>query len=192
VCAQRSNREQLIEGALRCLERLPPEKLTARVIAVESGANAASIAYHFGSKDELVTIAVIRGLDRWLAEVEDALTTLDSSTPGERFRRANAVIERTRKRHAGLLQNFIAALARAPHDQTVRDQLAAGFRRTRPAVAQLLDLGDDAAGADAAGLALALFYGLMLQVSLEPTLSITGKRFDRARERLATLMTPHD
>nr|WP_194945723.1 TetR family transcriptional regulator [Mycolicibacterium malmesburyense] len=186
--AQRSNREQLIEGAVRCLERLPPEKITARVIAAEAEANAASIAYHFGSKDELVTIAVVRGLDRWLSEVEDALSKLDSSAPEKRFREANAVIERTRRRHAGLVQNFVAALARAPHDPTVRDQLVAGFRNTRPAVARLLDLGDDAAGSDAAGLVLSLFYGLMLQVSLEPTLSITGRRFERARQRLSRIM----
>jgi AcrR family transcriptional regulator len=41
---QRSNRMNLIEGTLRCLERLPPERITARAIAEESGANLASIA----------------------------------------------------------------------------------------------------------------------------------------------------
>ncbi|MFV1363118.1 TetR/AcrR family transcriptional regulator [Mycolicibacterium elephantis] len=186
--AQRSNREQLIEGAVRCLERLPAEKLTARVIAAEAGANAASIAYHFGSKDELVTIAVIRGLDRWLSEVEEALSELSSTTPEKRFRDANAVIDRTRQRHAGLVQNFIAAVARAPHDPTVRDHLVAGFQNTRPAVARLLDLGDNSAGSDAAGLVLSLFYGLMLQVSLDPKLSITGRRFDHACRRLSQLL----
>ena len=138
MCAQRSNREQLIEGALRCLERLPARKLTARVIAAEAGANAASIAYHFGSKDELVTTAVVRGLDRWLDEVEQALSTVKSSSPSERFRRANAVIERTRQQHAGLVQNFVAALAISAHDKTIREQLIAGTQRTGPAVAQLL------------------------------------------------------
>jgi DNA-binding transcriptional regulator YbjK len=58
---QRSNREQLLDGALCCLERLPAERITARAIAEESGANLASIAYHFGSKDGLVTAAVIEG-----------------------------------------------------------------------------------------------------------------------------------
>jgi hypothetical protein len=41
---QRSNRARLIEGTLRCLERLPHERITARVIAAESGANLASIS----------------------------------------------------------------------------------------------------------------------------------------------------
>jgi AcrR family transcriptional regulator len=181
---QRSNREQLIDGALRCLERLPAERITARVIAEESGANLASIAYHFGSKDGLVTAAVIKGLDRWLAEVEQALSALESGTPAERLQRANAVIERTRRRHAGLVRTFVAALAKAPHDPLVRDQLAKGFHRTRPAVAELLQLGSDKAGRDAAGLALAMFYGLMLQVQVDDGLAVAGERFDAAMVRL--------
>ncbi|HET6213291.1 MAG TPA: TetR family transcriptional regulator, partial [Micromonosporaceae bacterium] len=56
---QRSNRANLIEGTLCCLERLPAERVTARAIAQESGANLASITYHFGSKDNLVTAAVV-------------------------------------------------------------------------------------------------------------------------------------
>jgi AcrR family transcriptional regulator len=188
---QRSNREQLIDGALRCLERLPAERITARAIAEESGANLASIAYHFGSKDGLVTAAIIEGLDRWLAEVEQALSTLESGTPAERLQRANAVIERTRRRHAGLVLNFVAALAKAPYDTVVREQLAAGFRRTRPAVAELFELGSDQAGRDAAGLALAMFYGLMIQVQVDSGLAIARKRFNAAMGRLMGIHDGH-
>src|SRR5918997_6511709 len=99
---QRSNRSQLIEGALRCLERLPPERVTARAIAEQSGANVASIVYHFGSKDNLVTEAVIEGLDRWLVEITAALAELDRPDPADRYRRAGEVIEASRQRHAGL------------------------------------------------------------------------------------------
>ncbi len=181
---QKSNRQLLLDGALRCLERLPADRLTARAIADESGANLASIAYHFGSKDELVTAAVIAGLDRWLAEVEHALSAVVSGTTAQRLRRANAVIEQTRERHMGLVRNFVAALAKAPHDRLVREQLADGFRRTRPAVADLLGCGDDRTGHDAAGVALAMFYGQLLAVQVDPELAITGGRFDRALGRL--------
>jgi AcrR family transcriptional regulator len=186
---QRSNRQQLLDGALRCLERLPAERITARAIAEESGANLASIAYHFGSKDGLVTAAVIEGLDRWLAEVEQALSKMESGTSAERLHRANTVIERTRRRHAGLVRNFVAALAKAPYDALVREQLSDGFRRTRPAVAELLELGSDQPGRDAAGLALAMFYGLMIQVQVDPGLAIPGKRFGVAMGRM---MGNHD
>jgi AcrR family transcriptional regulator len=184
VSPQRSNRDQLIEGALRCLERLPAERITARAIADESGANLASIGYHFGSKDDLVTAAVIEGLDRWLAEIERLLGDLGSTTPADRFRRASFAIEVTRQRHVGLAQTFFAALAKAPHDPVVREQLAAGFRKTRPAVAALFELGGDQAGLDAAGVLLAQFYGLLLQTLLDSSLAIDGDRLQQAQQRL--------
>jgi AcrR family transcriptional regulator len=185
---QRSNRLNLIEGTLQCLERLPPERVTARAIAQESGANLASIAYHFGSKDNLVTEAVIEGLDRWLDEVAAGLGDLAAEEPAVRYRRAGEVIETTRRRHTGLAMNFIGALAKAQHDSRVRETLAAGFRRTRPEVASLLGLGTDQPGEDAGGLVLALFNGLLFQVLLDPALAIEGDRMQRAQRRLLRVL----
>jgi AcrR family transcriptional regulator len=181
---QRSNRDALLEGALRCVETLPPERVTARAIAGASGANLASIAYHFGSKDELVTEAVIAGLDRWLAEVARRLDALDAPDPAARLRRAWETIDATRRDHEALATTFLAALARAQHDERVRARLAAGFRRTRPAVAALLGLGEDQAGVDAAGLVLAQFDGLLFQSLLDPELAIEGERMQHAQSRL--------
>ena len=185
---QRSNRSNLIEGTLRCLERLPPERITARVIAEESGANLASITYHFGSKDNLVTEAVIEGLDRWLADIASGLGDLSSQAPATRFRRAAEVIETSRQRHSGLAKNFVGALAKAQHDARVRELLAAGFHRSRPNVASLLGLGADQAGQDTAGLVLALFNGLLFQVLLDPALAIDGDRMERAQARLRMVL----
>lgn len=181
---QRSNRVQLLEGTLRCLERMPAERVTARAIAKESGANLASISYHFGSKDDLVTEAVIAGLDRWLAEVAGGLDDVAAQDPAARFRRAAEVIETSRRHHMGLARNFVGALAKAQHDPRVRDKLADGFRRTRPNVAALLGLGGDREGEDAAGLVLGLFYGHLFQVLLDPGLAVEGKRMQRAQARL--------
>ena len=181
---QHSNRAKLVEGTLRCLERLPPERITARAIAAESGANLASINYHFGSKDELVTEAVIEGLDRWLADIDRGLGELAHEEAAARFRRATEVIEASRRRHTGLSKNLVGALAKAQHEPRVREMLAEGFARTRPNLAALLGLGDDQAGEDAAGLVLALFNGLLFQVLLDPALAIEGERMDRAQARL--------
>jgi AcrR family transcriptional regulator len=185
---QRSNRSNLIDGTLRCLERLPPERITARAIAQESGANLASIAYHFGSKDSLVTEAVVEGLDRWLDEITTALGDLASEEPAARYKRAGEVIETSRRRHTGLARNFIGALAKAQHDGRVRETLAAGFSRTRPAVAALLGLGTDQAGEDAGGLVLALFNGLLFQTLLDPALAIEGGRLKRAQVRFLRVL----
>jgi AcrR family transcriptional regulator len=188
VTPQHSNRSNLIEGTLRCLERLPPERVTARAIAEESGANLASIAYHFGSKDNLVTAAVIEGLDRWLAEIEIGLRDLASEEPALRFMRAAEVIETTRRRNTGLAVNFLGALAKAQHDPQVRELLVEGFRRTRPTIALLLGLGSDQAGEDAAGLLHSQFTGLLFQVLLDPALAIDGDRLERALARLARVL----
>jgi AcrR family transcriptional regulator len=188
VSPQRSNRAQLIEGTLRCLERLPPERVTARVIADESGANLASITYHFGSKDELVTEAVIVGLDRWLVEIAGRLDEMAAATPEERFRAAIGVVEEGRRAHEGLARNFLGALARAQHDERVRALLAEGFRRTRHEVARVLGLGADAVGRDAGGLALALFNGLLFQSLIDPGLAIEGDHMVRAQVRLRGVM----
>lgn len=189
---QRSNRANLVEGTLRCLERLPPERITARVIAVEAGANVASITYHFGSKDDLVTEAVILGLDRWLADIAADLRYLPTHTPAERFLWAAEVIEASRRRHTGLARNFLGALAKAQHDPRLRDLLTAGFQRTRPEVAALLGLGDDEVGEDAAGLVLAMFNGLLFHALLDPTLAIEGDRMEPALARLAGVLPTKD
>ena len=188
---QRSNRSRLIEGTLRCLERLPSGTDHGASDRRESGANLASINYHFGSKDDLVTEAVIEGLDRWLEEVASGLGDLESQAPAERYRRAGEVIEATRRRHTGLARNMVGALAKAQHDPRIREMLAGGFDRTRPTVASLLGLGDDEAGRDAAGLTLALFYGLLFQVLLDPDLAIEGGRLERAQARLRGIL-PRD
>jgi len=185
---QPSNRSSLIEGTLRCLERLPPERITARAIAEESGANLASIAYHFGSKDDLVTEAVIEGLDRWLEDVAKGLADLPSQAPAVRFRRAAEVIETSRQQHAGLAKNFVGALAKAQHDPRVRKTLAEGFHRSRRDVASVLGLGRDRAGRDAAGLLVALFDGLLFQVLLDPSLGIEGARRIGAWTRLLRVL----
>jgi AcrR family transcriptional regulator len=185
---QHSNRSNLLEGTLRCLERLPPERVTARAIAEESNANLASIAYHFGSKDELVTESVTVGLDRWLAEITASLEALDTLGPAERFRTAWAVIDSTRRRHTGLARNFLGALSKAQHDEQIKEKLADGFRRTRPRVAALLGLGDDRPGEDAAGLVHSLFVGLLFQELLDPSLGIKGKRMEDAQTRLLRVL----
>jgi AcrR family transcriptional regulator len=184
VSPQPSNRETLIDGARRCLERLPAERVTARAIAREAGANLGSIVYHFGSKDALVAEAVIAGLDRWLADIAESLQRVSSLDSASRLQRAAEELEASRRRHAGLVRNFIGALGRAQHDRRIRRRLAAGFARTRPLIASLLGFGLDEAGTDAAGLVHSMFIGLLFQVTLTPTLAIEGERLTRAQAKL--------
>lgn len=53
------HREDLLEGAKRCLLAKGFVRTTARDIVKESGTNLASIGYHYGSKDALLAQAYI-------------------------------------------------------------------------------------------------------------------------------------
>ncbi|WP_328493780.1 TetR/AcrR family transcriptional regulator [Streptomyces sp. NBC_00414] len=53
------HREDLLEGAKRCLLEKGFARTTARDIVKESGTNLASIGYHYGSKDALLAEAYI-------------------------------------------------------------------------------------------------------------------------------------
>jgi AcrR family transcriptional regulator len=183
---QRSNRVALIEGTLRCLERLPPERVTAREIAAEAGANLASIGYHFGSKDALVTEAVVAGLDRWLAAIADGLEHREAG--GERGLDAVlAAYEASRPASTGVARAFVSAITRAPYDEAIRSKLVEGFRRARGDVDAVLGAGE--AGEPGAGaLALAMFHGLLLAELLDDGLRLEGERLRMGLDSLARVL----
>ncbi len=59
------HREDLLEGAKRCLLDKGFVRTTARDIVKESGTNLASIGYHYGSKDALLTQAFVELVQEW-------------------------------------------------------------------------------------------------------------------------------
>lgn len=184
---QRSNREALIEGALQCLAENPAANVTARDIADRSNANLASIGYHFGSKNGLLAEAMVEGFRRWFIEIASALADLPPSDPGARLRRAVELVSIGAESQVGLARAFLAALASAPHDERVRVPLAESYAESRAAIAGLIGLGEDGAGADAASLLLAVFDGLLIQAMLDPSQRLSTARVAAAQARLADL-----
>ena len=59
------HKEDLLAGAKKCLRELGYANTTARDIVAASGTNLASIGYHFGSKDALMTAAIVEMLGDW-------------------------------------------------------------------------------------------------------------------------------
>jgi AcrR family transcriptional regulator len=72
--SQVDRRQQLIEAAIRVLQRDGVGHVTTRAIAAEAGAPLASIHYTFGSKDEIVRAAFEQVITDLLAELEAAVT----------------------------------------------------------------------------------------------------------------------
>lgn len=80
------HREDLLEGAKRCLLEKGFVRTTARDIVKESGTNLASIGYHYGSKDALLTQAFVELVQEW-GESFDPAAQRDAADGGtvERF-----------------------------------------------------------------------------------------------------------
>ncbi len=68
--SQVDRREQLIEAAIRVMQRDGVGQVTTRAIAAEAGAPLASLHYTFGSKDEIVRAAFDQVITDLLAELE--------------------------------------------------------------------------------------------------------------------------
>ncbi|MEX2983795.1 TetR/AcrR family transcriptional regulator [Streptomyces sp. C36] len=89
------HREDLLEGAKRCLLEKGWVGTTARDIVAASGANLASIGYHYGSKDALMLEAFMRMTEEWGDEMGRSLAAgAAGADPGERVASVvDAVIE---------------------------------------------------------------------------------------------------
>ncbi|TXS38318.1 TetR/AcrR family transcriptional regulator [Streptomyces sp. OR43] len=59
------HREDLLEGAKRCLLEKGYARTTARDIVAASGTNLASIGYHYGSKEALLNLAFLKVTEEW-------------------------------------------------------------------------------------------------------------------------------
>ena len=55
-------RQALLSATRRCIGRRGLAATTSREITAEADANLAAITYHFGSKDDLVTEALLEGI----------------------------------------------------------------------------------------------------------------------------------
>lgn len=63
------NKEDLLDGAVRCLFEKGWARTTVRDIAAAAGVSHAAIGYHFGSREALLIQALVRAIDEWGAAV---------------------------------------------------------------------------------------------------------------------------
>jgi AcrR family transcriptional regulator len=179
---QPSSREQLLAGARECLQTKGYARTTARDIAAASGANLASIGYHFGSKEGLLNAAIIRMFEEWTQAVGDGALANPDMPPLERMARSWVTMIESFEERRPLLVAFVESLAQAERSDELRLQMAAHLRDSREAVAGMVrsSLGD--AGAEAgvdprvvASFLMAVVDGLVLQWLLSPEETPTGE-----------------
>ncbi|MFM7656073.1 MAG: TetR/AcrR family transcriptional regulator [Paracoccaceae bacterium] len=77
-------RREIVEAALRCLERVGYADLTARKIAAEAKMSLGHITYHFADMDEVLAETCLLASER-LQAAADARITMPGATPAERL-----------------------------------------------------------------------------------------------------------
>jgi AcrR family transcriptional regulator len=173
------NREKLLAGARRCLYEKGYADTTARDIVAASGTNLASIGYHFGSKDALLTAAMVEGFRELGEELARVLSSDVGGGPQERFETLWSRVIETFETHRSLWVASFEAFVRAEHEPELRKQLADGYELTRPWMAARLtgsnDEVEEATARSVGSLLVALQAGLAAQWLLDPEHAPTSR-----------------
>lgn len=179
------HRERLLVGARNCLYERGYTRTTARDIVAASDTNLASIGYHFGSKEALLTAALVQAFEEWGVEIDRVLR--DGTQPD--------LMDRLESMWTGLVESFatqrplwvagIEAFALAEHRPELREQLAESYVRARPALATFVirDGGEDVADETRKAVGsflLALMTGLTVQRLLDPKAAPSGEELAEA------------
>lgn len=186
-----SHKELLLEGAKQCLSTKGYARTTSRDIVDASRTNLASIRYHYGSKESLLTVAIIELLSEWTERVTAALSSEHGAAVSlDRFEESfNRLIGSFDQVRSLIAVNFevIAQLDRLPQ---IRDQLAKAYADARRALAALvLQLPVERVTQEQArtigGFTLALIPGLMSQYLVSPDQTPDGADLAAAIRSLA-------
>lgn len=182
VVAPRSNREQLLKGAMDCLKTKGYARTRARDIAAASGANLASIGYHYGSKEALLDEAVVRICEEWTERMRAAAFSREGATPLERMANSWIAMLNAFEKNRPLLVAFFGAAGQVGFSEDLRQRLAERYRDTRAAVGEMVRAsfaeGAEETGADpevVASYLIAIFDGFALQSLLEPADAPSGE-----------------
>ncbi|MGN9794694.1 TetR/AcrR family transcriptional regulator [Streptomyces sp. OZ13] len=186
------HREDLLEGAKRCLMEKGFVRTTARDIVKESGTNLASIGYHYGSKDALLAeayVALVEGVSDHFDATEEAATgTRPGST--DRFQAVWKNIIATMSGPDSLWHLSMEIVVMGDQLPAVRDHLARAQREGARGIIPMFMGGAEADVAEEDVDTLGKFYmtlmmGLIAQWSFDPA---TATRADELTEGLRRVM----
>lgn len=124
------HREDLLEGAKRCLLDKGFVRTTARDIVKESGTNLASIGYHYGSKDKLLAEAYVSLVEGLSDDFTPPRGRPSATEPGslDRFQEVWSNIIDTMQQPDSLWRLSMEIVAMGDQLPTVRDHLATAQR----------------------------------------------------------------
>lgn len=185
------HREDLLEGAKRCLLEKGYARTTARDIVAASGTNLASIGYHYGSKDVLMRQALVESVEAWgagLAGTEGAGAE-PAGDPVERFAAGWDRILRSFLEQRDFVASQVEVLGLLPRDPELRAALATvlpeGGEGLVAVFENVPDTEVDAESARVVGsFYQALLTGLMVQSLVSPAALPSGGDLVEAMRRV--------
>ncbi|MFJ8166702.1 TetR/AcrR family transcriptional regulator [Streptomyces sp. NPDC096136] len=182
------HREDLLEGAKKCLAEKGFVRTTARDIVSASGTNLASIGYHYGSKDALLTQAFIALIEEWGQGRQAGLAGGDGSL--ERLRALwDGVVADHETAGPVWAASLEVALSRDRNPE-LKAMLAASQTEGRRGLVQMMtgtpeerltERDERTLGA----VYQALLNGLMIQWLFDPATAPSGEEFAEGLRRLA-------
>ncbi|MEU7292762.1 TetR/AcrR family transcriptional regulator [Streptomyces exfoliatus] len=187
------HKEDLLEGAKRCLLEKGYGRTTARDIVAASGTNLASIGYHYGSKDALLQQAFLALTEEWgeRVTVSDAGegAVRPAADPYERFRAMWAQLIGAAEASRPVWKLQTEVVTRLDDDEKLREAIKEPQREGRLGIAEGMlgiDPEADPEKARVAGLLCqALATGVMIQWMVDPD---TAPSADDLTEGLRVLM----
>ncbi|GIH75738.1 TetR/AcrR family transcriptional regulator [Planobispora longispora] len=178
------NREDLLDGAIRCLHEKGYARTTLRDIAGAAGVSMAAVGYHYGSTEALLNIALMKAIEEWGTEFGRALGGGEpgSDQPGSGLREYESMWDRligSVAAHPPMALASFEAFVQAQRVPELREQIAAGQREGRRGLAAMLTgtpeqaVPDDTART-LGSVQLALITGLIVQWLTDPDNAPSG------------------
>ena len=167
------HREDLLEGAKRCMLAKGFLRTTARDIVKESGTNLASIGYHYGSKDALLAQAYVEMVEGMSDAFEGGGELRGEPGSLERFAGVWANIIGTMRDPGSMWRLSTEIVAMGDQLPEVREHLARAQREAARGILPLFQGGREEDVTDEQVDSLGYFYltlmmGLMAQWSFDP------------------------
>jgi AcrR family transcriptional regulator len=171
------NREALLSGAKKSLLEKGYDRSTVRdITAAAGGVSMAAIGYHFGSREALLTAALVEAIDEWGATaLASTVTARGAPKPPSRGRYTRwwSTVIKAFAEQRQLWLASVEALLQAERSPAVRRELARGNQEARRGLAAWLlgvpeDQVDDDVARSLGSAQLALISGLMVQWIIDP------------------------
>ncbi|QBS41727.1 TetR/AcrR family transcriptional regulator [Nocardia sp. CS682] len=181
-------RDDLLAAAKQCLAERGYARTTVRDIVAASGTNLAAINYHFGTRDKLLSQAMMESSATAVQAILDSLPADDTADPAVRIRAFLEHLIRSFTEERLLWSANIESFVQALHSPELRAELGTAQARARRALSHVADSAtpDPAIGA----VVQTLIGGLLVQWLIDPANAPSAETIAAGLHALAAAADP--